>query len=107
MGAAEVSINGVEVLDELGRGAHSVVYRIRRAGRYYALKLPTPGPSPSGATTVAARFLREAVALARVRHSALPQVMEVGQVGRMPYIIMELVAGETPGRMVEYRRSSR
>jgi eukaryotic-like serine/threonine-protein kinase len=95
MGPPEVSINGVEVLEELGRGAHSVVYRIRRARRFYALKLPTPTPSASDATTVTGRFLREAVALARVRHSALPQVMEVGQVGRVPYIIMELVAGET------------
>ena len=95
MGAFEVSIPGVEILEELGRGAHSTVYRIRRAGRYYALKLPIASVAAAPSSTLATRFLREAAALARVRHPALPEVMEVGQAGKFPYIIMELVAGET------------
>ena len=40
MGRPFISIPGVEVLDELGRGAHSAVFRVRRAGRYYATKIP-------------------------------------------------------------------
>jgi signal transduction histidine kinase/serine/threonine protein kinase/CheY-like chemotaxis protein len=94
MGPADVSIPGVEVLDELGHGAHSTVYRVRHRGRHYALKVPRQSNLDAGAV-VASRFVREAVALARVRHPALPQVMEVGQSGQLPYIVMELVAGET------------
>jgi len=35
-----ISIPGVEVLEELGRGAHNTVFRVRRGGRYYATKIP-------------------------------------------------------------------
>jgi hypothetical protein len=38
---------------------------------------------------------REAVALARVHHRGLPEVLEVGEVDDHPYLVMELVAGET------------
>ena len=95
MNPPAIVIPRVEVLDELGRGSHSVVYRARREGRYYALKLPLHGETGAKAKLLGERFRREAIALARVRHRALPAVMEVGQSGRVPYIIMELAAGET------------
>lgn len=95
MGMSSISIPGVEMLDELGRGAHSAVYRIRRGGRYYAAKIPLYSPHHEQSELVSRRFLREAVALARVRHSALPAVLEVGRVGTQPYLIMEIAAGET------------
>jgi signal transduction histidine kinase/serine/threonine protein kinase len=95
MGTTAVSIPEVEVLEELGRGAHSTVYRARRLGRYYAVKIPREESTLGEAAGVSARFVKEAIALARVRHPALPSVMEVGETGRFPYIIMELVAGET------------
>jgi signal transduction histidine kinase/CheY-like chemotaxis protein/tetratricopeptide (TPR) repeat protein len=95
MGAPEISIPGVEVLEELGRGTHNTVFRARRQGRYYAIKVPNVAPVQEPGDGLTARFLKEAVALARVRHPSLPAVMEVGHAGRLPYIIMELVAGET------------
>jgi eukaryotic-like serine/threonine-protein kinase len=91
----KVTIPRVELLDELGRGGHSVVYRARREGRFYAVKLPLHGETGAKARFLSQRFRREAVALARVRHSALPAVMEVGEVERLPYIIMELATGKT------------
>lgn len=84
----------VELLDELGRGVHSVVYRARRQSRYYAVKVPLYGDLEH-LEKVAQSFLREATALARVRHPALPAVMEVGWSNQVPYLVMELVAGET------------
>jgi len=84
----------VELLDELGRGVHSVVYRARRQSRYYAVKMPLFGDDDH-LGTVAKSFLREATALARVRHPALPTVMEVGWSNERPYLVMELVGGET------------
>ncbi|HEU5073277.1 MAG TPA: AAA family ATPase, partial [Polyangiaceae bacterium] len=84
----------VELLDELGRGVHSVVYRARRQSRYYAVKMPLFGDEEH-LEAVAKSFLREATALARVRHPALPAVMEVGWSNGLPYLVMELVSGET------------
>ena len=37
----------------------------------------------------------EAVSLARVKHPGLPAVLEVGEVDGLPYLVMELVEGET------------
>ncbi|HMJ12289.1 MAG TPA: AAA family ATPase [Polyangiaceae bacterium] len=95
MGSAELAIPGLELLSELGRGAHSVVFKARRGGAFYAVKLPLQGETGAKAKLLTQRFLREAVALARVRHAALPQVMEVGEKDRLPYIIMELATGVT------------
>src|ERR1041384_290599 len=95
MGLASVSIPGVEVLEELGRGAHGAVFRVRRNGRYYAAKVPLYSTTGAEAELVARRFFREAVALARVRHRALPRVMQVGRSSGTPYIVLELAAGET------------
>ncbi|HEY4159901.1 MAG TPA: response regulator [Polyangiaceae bacterium] len=85
-----VSIPGVEIGDELGRGAHGVVYRGQRQGRSYAIKVPLRLEGG-----LDGHFLREAVGLARLRHPALPAVLEVGRSNGVPYLIMELVSGET------------
>src|SRR5690606_18685236 len=88
------SLSGVELLEELGRDAHSVVYRARRQARYYAVKVPLYRDH-GNLEGIAQNFLREATALARVRHPALPDVMEVGRTDDLPYVIMDLVGGET------------
>lgn len=89
-----ISPTDVELLDELGRGVHSVVFRARRQSCDYAVKMPLFGDEDR-LDVVAKSFLREATALARVRHSALPAVKEVGWSNDLPYLVMELVAGET------------
>ncbi len=82
-------IAGLEIDGELGRGAHSVVYRGKQAGVPCAVKLPRAKARWS-------RWIyREAVALARVRHAGLPAVLEVGELDGLPYLVMELVEGET------------
>jgi eukaryotic-like serine/threonine-protein kinase len=81
------------VLDEvLGHGSHSVVYRARRGDRSCAVKIA----SDVGRAT--RWFRREAVALARVSHDGVPEVLEVGEVEGRPYLVMELVEGETLAR---------
>src|SRR5258706_11533989 len=92
---ADVRIPGIELLEELGRGTYSVVYRGRRNDAFYAVKLPLRNETGVKLQILGRRFRREAVALARLRHPLLPRVMEVGVVDRAPYIIMELATGET------------
>lgn len=82
-------IPGVEFERELGRGAYSVVFRARLEGAPCAVKLPRV----RGSWT---RWIyREAVGLARVREPGLPTVLEVGEVDDLPYLVMELVEGQT------------
>ena len=86
--AGPFHIPGIEIEAELGHGAYSAVYRALRATPC-AVKVPRN----RGRWTRWA--YREAVALARVRHPGLPAVIEVGEVGDAPFLVMELVEGET------------
>jgi signal transduction histidine kinase/CheY-like chemotaxis protein/tetratricopeptide (TPR) repeat protein len=86
---ASVRIPGLEIGEELGHGAYSIVYEARQGETRCALKVP----HTRGRWT---RWVyREALALARVRHPGLPRVLEVGESDGLPYIAMELVEGET------------
>ena len=84
---------GLEILDELGRGAQAVVYRVRRQGRLYALKVLRTQPSAAGALAVNLR--REAAMLTRVAHHGLARIHAVGQSPDGPFLVMDLVQGTT------------
>ncbi|MBS2018706.1 MAG: response regulator [Deltaproteobacteria bacterium] len=90
----------IEIGQELGHGAFSIVYRARCRGEPCAVKLPRS----RGRWT---RWVyREAVALARIRHPALPAVLDVGEVDGLPYLAMELVEGRTLARHLADQRLS-
>jgi diguanylate cyclase (GGDEF)-like protein len=96
-GGELVAPPGIEVLGELGRGAQAVVYRARREGRDYALKLlRVTGPGRDAG----AQLRREAAALVRVAHPGLARVHDVGSVHGQPYLVVELVAGQTLAAVV-------
>src|SRR4051794_40873852 len=83
----------VTVIDTLGRGAQTVVYRIRRDGIDYAMKVPE---RPTGdEDRVAAEFYREAALLARVGAPGVPTVHDVGVRAGRPYLILEYLDGRT------------
>ena len=82
-----VDLPGIQVLGELGRGAQSVVYRVRRDGSDFAAKiLLSRVGSPAGAASVL--FRREAALLAWVNHPGLAAVHEVGEAAGRPYLVM-------------------
>jgi serine/threonine protein kinase len=68
-----------------------VVYRARRDGSDYALKLLRE-LAPDDTRTLTA-FRREAALLACVDHPGLARVYEVGHSHGRPYLVMELVQG--------------
>jgi serine/threonine protein kinase len=84
-----------EVVRELGRGGMGLVLEVRdpRAPeRRLALKLIHVGAVEPEAL---ARFHREAELLARVRHPSVVRVHDLGHAPEGPFLVLELVEGET------------
>ena len=86
-------VPGYRVEGELGRGGMGIVYRAwhLRLNRPVALKMLLAGPYARPAELE--RFLREAEAVAALRHPNIVQVYDVGDVDGRPYFTMELVEG--------------
>ncbi len=97
------TVAGFEVLAQLGRGAGSTVYRVRRPGRdgtQYALKILD---SPLTTDRETAAWRREAAVLASVDHPLLSRVHEVGSADTRPYLVMDLVAGRLLAHVIAER----
>ena len=86
----------IEFIVELGRGSRSMVYRVRHRGGghdgEYAVKLLRDSDADR-AEMVA--FRREAALLACLDHPGVTRIHEVGEAVGRPYLIMELVSGES------------
>ncbi len=93
-------IEGLKLLEEIGRGAESVVYRAAREGQVYAVKVRTASAG-TDASAALLRFRREAGILGRLRHPALVQVAATGESGGLPYLVMEYVQGQNLGAQIQ------
>jgi WD40 repeat protein/serine/threonine protein kinase len=82
-----------EILEELGRGGMSIVFRARQVklNRLVALKMLLDGGHARPEQR--ARFRVEAEALARLRHPHVVQIFEVGEHQGLPFCVLELVDG--------------
>ncbi|MGE0711746.1 MAG: protein kinase [Planctomycetota bacterium] len=90
-----------ELREALGQGGAGTVYRAfdPRAGREVALKLLLHD-SPRAR----ARFARELEACRRLRHPGIAGVLDGGEEGGKPYLVMELVSGRTLERLLSAER---
>lgn len=91
------AVDGVELVAEVGRGAHSVVYEGRCRDQRVAVKVSyLSGSGSTDLDEVARRLQREAAMLARVPSAGLARTLEVGVTlqGR-PCLIMEYVDART------------
>jgi tetratricopeptide (TPR) repeat protein len=86
-------IPGYQVLGEIARGGMGAIYRARHPtlGREVAIKVLVHDTSAEDLE----RFRREAQALARLQHPNIVPVHDRGQVDGRPFIVMDLVDGET------------
>ena len=84
----------------VGAGAMGAVYRAthERLQRSVALKVLT-----NTSRALGERFVREGVALARLRHPAIVEVFDAGEDGALAWIAMELLEGETLGDALHRR----
>ena len=98
----------LEILECLGRGGMGVVYKARqpRLNRFVALKILAPEREKDPA--FAARFEREARALAQLNHPNTVILYEFGQAGqetaRLYYLLMEFVDGVSLRRLMNAGR---
>ena len=93
------SIGQYDVVDLLGEGATSTVYRGRdpRIGRSVAIRLVRIGDEG-----LRERFLRDARSAAQLQHPNIVTIFEVGEHDGQPFVVMELVLGVT---LADYIRS--
>jgi sugar lactone lactonase YvrE len=89
-----------QVLRPLGQGGMATVYRARQTGlsRDVAIKMIEPGLADESAFR--ARFRREAIAAANLRHPHILAVVDYGEEDGVPYLVTELLDG---GRLAERR----
>jgi serine/threonine-protein kinase len=105
MARAPLRIDKYHVVRRLGSGGMGTVYLARDAGlgREVAIKV-LRGPVFDTDDELLARFLQEARATAKLRHTNIVTVYEVGQHDQQPFIVMEYVAGHSLAALIHERR---
>ena len=94
---AGARVGPYEILERIGAGGMGEVYRARhtQADQIVALKIVKDG--------FAARFEREARAIARLSHRHICALYDMGTEGGVSYLAMELVEGEPPRGPMPWR----
>jgi len=94
----------LEIFECLGRGGMGVVYKARQKSlnRLVALKLLAPERADD--PQFAARFEKEAQALAALNHPNIVGVHDFGQAGGFYYLLMEFVDGANLRQLLQTRR---
>jgi eukaryotic-like serine/threonine-protein kinase len=107
IGGGSRRVGNYRILGEIGRGGMGVVYEAEQVslGRRVALKvLPRHFAQDPRALE---RFRREAKAAARLHHTNIVPVFEVGQDGETAYYAMQLIRGQGLDQIVEELRRLR
>ncbi|MGE3673755.1 MAG: protein kinase, partial [Polyangiaceae bacterium] len=101
LSAGEVVAERFQLIGRLGQGGMGTVWRARHLtlASDVALKLldPAIASSPEGR----ARFKREAQAAAAIRSPHVVQILDHGVHEQMPFIVMELLEGESLAQRVD------
>jgi serine/threonine protein kinase len=90
---------------ELGRGAMGVTYKAFDVDLHCPVTLKVINERYVGDESARLRFLREARAAARLRHSNVASVLHLGRTGSSYFYAMEFVEGETLENLI--KRSGR
>lgn len=91
-----------EILEELGSGGMSTVYRVKQVflGKEFALKILKDSASGSGESI--ARFQREAQAAGALKHHGIISIQDFGLTpDGQPYMTMEYIAGSSLSQLLD------
>jgi len=86
-------IANYEIIEEINRGATTVVYKARQASLDRIILLKVLNENLSNEKDIVARFQREAKACARIKHENIVDVFDYGFDNGCHYIAMEYVEG--------------
>ncbi len=86
-----------QIEEELGHGGMGVIYRAHDTllDRQVAIKVLSEPKQPTISRESRDRLLREAQAAARLNHPNIVAIYDAGQVEGVPFIVMELIKGES------------
>ena len=95
------ALPGYEILGKIGEGGTSSVWKARQLSldRLVAIKIldSSYGADPEAL----ARFRQEAQAAGRLKHPAIVQLFDAGEVAGQPYMVMEFVDGCSLGDLLQ------
>ncbi len=95
------------IIREVGRGGMGIVYEAEQESlrRRVALKVLARQATRDG--TLVERFHREARSAARVHHTNIVPIFEVGQAGEVLYYAMQFIPGQSLDRVIDELRRLR
>src|ERR1700741_3230651 len=88
----QARIPEVTLLEEVGRGPGSVVFRALHRGAGCVVKLPSEAVASIAAQP--STFEQDMLQLARLSRAGLPRVLQLGATGDTPYAILDQARGE-------------
>ena len=94
----------LEVIEFLGRGGMGVVYKARQKSLNRLVALKLLAPERAGDPQFAARFEKEAQALAALSHPHIVGVYDFGQAGGFYFLLMEFVDGVNLRQLLQMKR---
>jgi eukaryotic-like serine/threonine-protein kinase len=86
-------IGRFEIIRELGRGSHGVVFLARDPALNREIALKVPRPEAILTPQLRSRFLREGKAAARLNHPNIVAVHEAGEAGPICYLVQSYCSG--------------
>jgi len=102
-GEASRRLGQYEIIREIGRGGMAVVYEAEHVGLKKRVAIKMLHSNSSGDSHAEARFVREGRAAARVRHLHVVEVFDVGIDDGAPFLVMELLEGQTLADLIRER----
>ncbi len=97
-------LGNFEIMEEIGRGGMGIVYRARQVSLDRVVALKVLPKEMIDNETAAQRFHREALAMAKLSHPNIVDVIEVGEQDSVHYFAMQFVEGRSLTETIRQRR---